>query len=431
MSEQLRFMKSRNESTAFPQWWRWMLIATAVLVLCSCRSLTDQKVDTETSLAPVTTLPPRAMTGIPIGAETWQDPTGSVQLASLQETLPATAYACPQCNNNRGTLPLEAFCGPPTDGYSNSFRPPGIAGPWPSDEYICDGGDAFEEVLIKNDFSVNGLNIEDTVVHYDTVDGRVAVEPSNRVCIYAPRFAAVRQVRGMRQNEGQLVYVGIDTSLQVIDDPHYQVATHLTQPIQPIGQIGSLGTRVYRERLRGIGIENSQGLVSFHYGFMPYEDLQLIRNGVLINGEKARLATSIDSAIAWTGNQEVQLVIDEKRAHVETQDTQMQGVDVYESPEGNRMRIVKLASRTDALPGEIVEFTLRFDNVGVETVGNVTIIDNLTARLEYVPESSLSTVDAEFFSQLNENGSLVLRWEIAEPLAPGEGGVIRFQCRVR
>ena len=102
-----------------------------------------------------------------------------------------------------------------------------------------------------------------------------------------------------------------------------------------------------------------------------------------------------------------------------------------ESPNGNRMRIVKLASRTDALPGEIVEFTLRFDNVGVETVGNVTIIDNLTARLEYVPESSLSTVDAEFFSQLNENGSLVLRWEIAEPLAPGEGGVIRFQCRVR
>ena len=36
--------------------------------------------------------------------------------------------------------------------------------------------------------------LEDTVVHYDTIDGRTVVEPSNRVVIYSPRFGAVRQV---------------------------------------------------------------------------------------------------------------------------------------------------------------------------------------------------------------------------------------------
>ena len=216
-----------------------MLIAAAVMVLCSCRTLTEPNVDGGNSLAPVISAPPREMTGIPNGAETWHDPTGSVQLASLQETLPASEVSCPHCNNNAGTLPAEAFSGPLTDCYPSSFRPAGIAGPWPADEYICDGGDAYEEVLIKNDFSVNGLNIEDTIVHYDTLEGRVAVEPSNRVCIYAPRFAAVRQVRGMRQNERHLVYAGFDAPQQVIDDPQYQVATHLTQPIQPVGHIGA------------------------------------------------------------------------------------------------------------------------------------------------------------------------------------------------
>jgi hypothetical protein len=36
-----------------------------------------------------------------------------------------------------------------------------------------------------------------------------------------------------------------------------------------------------------------------------------------------------------------------------------------------------------------------------------------------------------FLSDYNEAESLVLRWEIIEPMKPGEGGVIRFRCRVR
>ena len=36
-----------------------------------------------------------------------------------------------------------------------------------------------------------------------------------------------------------------------------------------------------------------------------------------------------------------------------------------------------------------------------------------------------------FMTQENDGESLVLRWELADPLKVGEGGLIRFQCRVR
>ena len=38
---------------------------------------------------------------------------------------------------------------------------------------------------------------------------------------------------------------------------------------------------------------------------------------------------------------------------------------------------------------------------------------------------------ADFLVEENEGESLVLRWEIIEPLEVGQGGIIRFQCRVR
>ena len=55
-------------------------------------------------------------------------------------------------------------------------------------------------------------------------------------------------------------------------------------------------------------------------------------------------------------------------------------------PDNPRLRLIKLASCGHAQPGEEIEFTLRFDNIGDQTIGNVTIVDNLTTRLEYVPE---------------------------------------------
>jgi uncharacterized repeat protein (TIGR01451 family) len=90
-----------------------------------------------------------------------------------------------------------------------------------------------------------------------------------------------------------------------------------------------------------------------------------------------------------------------------------------------------VASACSAKPGEVVEFTLRFDNVGDQTVGNVTIVDNLTTRLELVPNTAQCSREAQFSTEANPQGSLILRFEINEPLKPGEGGIARFKCVVR
>ena len=121
------------------------------------------------------------------------------------------------------TMPLEAYTGHPGDGYTRPgivppfmeeafegeqpvdespavdqtpmpmnnmgpWRPPGIECPWPYDEYIFDGGDNDGQVRVRDDWSLLGLDPEDTVAHYDTLDGRTIVKPTHRVCIYAPPF---------------------------------------------------------------------------------------------------------------------------------------------------------------------------------------------------------------------------------------------------
>ena len=95
------------------------------------------------------------------------------------------------------------------------------------------------------------------------------------------------------------------------------------------------------------------------------------------------------------------------------------------------LRVTKIASTIAARAGEFVEFTIRYDNLSAEKIGNVTIIDNLTRRLEYVPNSAESTLKADFINKRNEADSLMLRWEIIDPIEPHSGGVIRFKCRVR
>ena len=91
----------------------------------------------------------------------------------------------------------------------------------------------------------------------------------------------------------------------------------------------------------------------------------------------------------------------------------------------------KQASTIAAKCGEEVEFTISFENIGARRIENVTIMDNLTTRLEYVPDSATCTLEADFSNQRNPADSLILRWDIKQPLELGKSGLIRFKCRVR
>ncbi len=311
------------------------------------------------------------------------------------------------------------------------WSPPGISGPWPHDEYIFDGGDQGVPVRIGTDWSVGGLNQEDTVAHYDTLDGRTIVEPSNRVPIYAPRFAAVRRVSGMLHHDQIESANGVRDHILPRGQEDLGIATTAVQQLQPGRQFGMKTPTTFRDRTAGVGIFNQQVLVGMHNEFMPHEDFRIIRQGVYEQSEKARLAQSLDAALVWSKQLPPQVLIGDTPLVEAVNDQPMQMTYQYERTGKPALRIIKVASQPDARPGETIDFTIRFDNVGTQLIGNVTIIDNLTTRLEYVPDSAQCSLKADFFTQENEGESLVLRWEITEPMKEGEGGIIRFQCRVR
>jgi len=176
---------------ALPAWWRRALIALATVVLCSCQAplvisdLSDVVIDdaaAPTNVGPVRRTEVREL---------------SPELLAMSRPLegwPASAdfshAGCPTCGQEPGG---GATCVSDLSGNA------ALVGP--SNEYLCDGGDFGLPVGVRADWTVDGLEQEDAVAHYDTLDGRIVVTPSNRVCVYAPRFAAVRRVEGLQAHE--------------------------------------------------------------------------------------------------------------------------------------------------------------------------------------------------------------------------------------
>jgi uncharacterized repeat protein (TIGR01451 family) len=305
-------------------------------------------------------------------------------------------------------------------------------GPWPPDEYIYNGGDNDLSVQVADDWSVVGLHEGDTIAHYDTLEGQVVVEPTNEVFLYAPRFASVRKVTGVVQHEQHLRSAGVELPVHLAQNADAETATTVLQPVQAGRNLGITSLNRFRDKMRPGGLETLQAAAGVEGKLLPFEDFLIIRTGLFDNTEKARLAEQLQAAFTWSHDASVQVVIDNIDALETSNEVRTQSIYTYEMPAGKpRLRLVKIASKQNAKPGEMVNFTIRFDNVGDRVIGNVTVIDNLNTRLEYVPDSQECTLKADFSSSENEHNSAVLRWEITDPMKVGKGGVIRFQCRVR
>jgi uncharacterized repeat protein (TIGR01451 family) len=363
--------------------------------------------------APAMTLPDSAFTGQP--AE------GTHQMMEGH----GHGAGCPCCGGG-GPFKFSADVGDPYGGW----MPDGIKKPWPADEYICDGGDNNDDVRVKQNWDVVGLDPEDTVAHYDTVDGKTEVAASNKCCIYAPRFAAVRKVINPVLYEGHERMAGVEKPTKLNLHQELGLPTTAVQPEQIVADLHIDQGVVFRDQTRGIGVDNVTNPVLARDNFMLHENLKFIQRGVYEASEKAVLAERSQAALVWQANQAVQIIMDGQMAHEARGRAKPEDVLTYELEGKGRLRICKIASNCDAQVGEFIEFTLRFDNVGDQRIGNVTVIDHLTPRLEYVAQSQSSTVPAEFKMQENPD-TLVLRWEITDPLEVGQGGLIRFRCRVR
>lgn len=397
-----------------PRWLRIALVAACTLILCSCR-------------APVAS---RTSASVP--------PSPALPQPESKSPVLQTAYAEPA--QDAAGRPAVAAKGPP--GWelgvplphvaTGPWTPPGISKPWPPDEYLADGGDGGIQAAVRDNRQVRGLEMEDTIAHFDTIDGRTIVEPSNQVLLYSPRFRSVRQVVGAAESEQMLALTGVSQPVRPAGQADVTLTGSTKQHLQTMRQIGEKSATVMRTRQGDGALSTAIGLAAFDNGFKPYENLVVIRTGTYEAAERAWLARGTTAAITWASDQALQVMLDRRAASAVVRDEKIDTVySVDEPPAHPKLRVIKVASTAYAEVGDTVDFTIRFDNVGNQVIGNVVILDSLTTRLEFVPGTAQSSLPASFSTQPNEGGSLVLRWEIAQPLEPNTGGVLRFTCRVR
>jgi len=297
-------------------------------------------------------------------------------------------------------------------------------------EYIYDGGDRDPPVRLRDDFSQSGLDPEDTVIQYTTKTGTTEVQAGCRVAIYAPRFGSVRKRTGVLTSDLALRPQAaiLPNGPGILRDQLPPV--NVMQPLKPVSKDSVRVVEAFRERQRPLPSELVLPMGVISDAFKPYEDLDIIRFGDLLGTDPAKLALAAAAARIWTNIDQLQVIIDGQDAVVVTDLQQPREYTLYEY-KGARVRICKVASETIANPGDIISFTIRYDNVGDQPVSNLVVTDSLAPRLEYVDASQQSSIAARFSTIPNEAGSSILRWEIDHELKPGEGGFVRFDTKVR
>lgn len=308
---------------------------------------------------------------------------------------------------------------------------PALAEQFP-DEYVFDGGDRAYPVHYDGELMV-GVETEDTVAEYRDHKGDRKVKASNRVAVYSPRFAAVRTFTGI--SEG----------------------TNVQRPISNVDQVQGAALRqkvggktgVQRDRLQGVRMRSrasgifsqstrrdvsaAKGMAQHIKLLNAFEDVQFLHDGKILQSELAQLHRGMNSAATWSRDLNPVIVASltaTQEVYANFKVAELVGIDEEHKKPG-RLRLVKLADKEFAKPGEVITFTIRFDNLGDRELRNVRLIDNLTPRLEYVDDSVTSDLPGSINVDDNGEGSHILRLELDNPLAGHTGGVVTFQAKLR
>ncbi|HID24084.1 MAG TPA: isopeptide-forming domain-containing fimbrial protein [Planctomycetaceae bacterium] len=282
-------------------------------------------------------------------------------------------------------------------------------------------------------FNRLGVDTEDTVAEYTDHTGKRHVKATNRVAIYAPRFAALRTV----------CVVGAGTAVTHLAGAHVlernsglsvRQAPTLSQEHVPLGvvRVRSRASGLERERL-AVTVANEQRLSGHTRLLNAFEDVAFLWTGQFDRTNEARLAYGIAAAFRWSRTDYPVITAADRSSH-EVSSRFKPEVLISISDEHKRqgeLRIVKLADKKVAKPGDIVTFTIRYDNLGDRTLYHVRIVDNLTPRLEFIEDSATSDRAGDVKITDNEEGSVVLEFTLDAPLPGHTGGVITFQTRVR
>lgn len=298
-------------------------------------------------------------------------------------------------------------------------------------EYIFDGGDNETQVVVQKDWTAKGVDPTDTVAYYQTAGGLICVKPSNRVPIYAPRFGAVRQVRGVTLSERA---VGTQRILAPVAPGRLDESELVTNVVLPTGPRGEQQVRLldaFQENNGGVKMDQVLAFGTMSEARVPWENVDFFRTGILQDDELAVLGQILQGARTWFAPESLAVEIKGQNIAVIKDELFAKEIFVYETEDKCSLRICKAASHTIANSGDVISFTIRFDNIGPNSIEKTVILDSLSPRLEYIEGSEQCSIEAVFVKTPNSVGSSILKWELQGEIKPSTGGVISFDCKVR
>ena len=360
---------------------------------------------------------------------------GISQVAHFSLTDQTCEPACVACGPTPG-CPTPGCL--PRGNASQAYGTTGMAGVpvrvYDPQEYICDGGDhdPTGQSAHRGRPSARRGSIPKTRSRSTSPNGRRSKRPRRTACVCTPRGSAacVKSPVPWRA-DGTIGVVKIDRPLGPGNVDVNLPSLVAAADVAPIREELVRGPDSFRDQARGVPIEQIVQPLSS-------ENIQQIVANLLLVGparlEAAELAILERSALAaniWSIDQSVEVDIAAIKPPVLTRDERVEELVVYDFPDAGRLELIKLADRQHAAPGDTVTFTLVMKNVGDSTVRDVSVTDNLMARLQYVADSEKSDREATLIAVRNEVGSQTLTWELAEPLKVGESVTITFEALVR
>ncbi|TWT83432.1 hypothetical protein CA13_48970 [Planctomycetes bacterium CA13] len=348
----------------------------------------------------------------------------------------AETFSISDCNPTsqscaNGCLACQSDCNVVPHGYADYGPMAWNAFGIDPNEFLCNGDDYPPDAFVRQNDQMGGLRLEDTVVDYTTEAGDIHVQPSNRTCIYSPRFASVRKITGAISGGRAVGAAGFALPVGPNRVQYDQPQLTMTDTTELAHADITRRIDAMRDRNRGVRIESvlqpeiAEDVLEVLAKLSAVEITQLQEN------QLALLQEAANAAVAWAIDESVEVAIEDVLPPTLTRDQRVEELTIYEFPDAGRLQICKLADKKHAQPGEIVTFMIRVENVGDSAVSHVHLTDNLTTRLEYVADSQTCSGGAEFKTEANEGESLTLMWNLTDTLKVGESVTIRFKCKVR
>jgi uncharacterized repeat protein (TIGR01451 family) len=352
---------------------------------------------------------------------------GATGDSGLDAIANAGRMRCPFVSTDGGPCPLPRG---PVRGTPPAGRP------WlPRDEYLCDGGDQGLPATIGGDGNLHGVDPRDAVMRFDVgLDDfrKPRVLPTNRVCVYAPRFAEIRVSTGTNEAievHGAAINQKLDTfalaqnrsySRRLVQNQAAELARERRRAQGLKGELHTgedsdmRGPDVYLNILHAKTDAQQQGAEIARNRVRP----GLMKEKIRLDGIKTAESPVMTGLVEGPG-----------QTVMSWRTNEMKGIETPPNRPG--MAIIKRVSATEAEPGDTLTFVITYRNMGNTPIRSAAIIDSLLPRLEYVKGSAKGPRDTVFSSGENRVGSTELKWELPGVIAPGASGHVSFQAVVR